>query len=155
MLRSGIVFAYGAYFRNGNAISVQIWRPTGAGDKTFTLISTMEVTPAVERGEEQVSVRVWEEICVRLMCWMGCACRGHVWEVCVCICEDVYVRRLRMCTLILVCACVGWWCACISWCCTPGSTDMNQSRIMTDILRRNETVATQMSDLVWQMPFLD
>ena len=56
ILRSGVLFAYAAFFRNNNPVHFQIWRPTGQGDKTFTLISSMRVDPAVEQGVEQVSV---------------------------------------------------------------------------------------------------
>ena len=57
ILRSGVIFAYAAYFRNGHPASFQIYRPTGVGTKTFKLISSMEVTPAVNMGVEQVSTQ--------------------------------------------------------------------------------------------------
>jgi len=61
----GVVFAFGAYYRNTNPVRFQLWRPVDtvrvpgsarSAETTVRLLSQLRVTPSVQDSRETVRI---------------------------------------------------------------------------------------------------
>lgn len=54
--KTGVLFAFNAYFRNSNPLTLQVWRPQAATSNSFELLGEIAITPSIVGSPELIYI---------------------------------------------------------------------------------------------------